>query len=91
MAAKTTPLLGQFLVAINGFVQARNEQGLAEWIALEPPFNQHYLQMIEELKLACPTYTSRASSTPRARASARLVTMNAAPWLTAALATISLV
>lgn len=44
-----TPLLGQFLVAINGFIQHRNEGSLAEWIALEPPFNEHYLGMIKEL------------------------------------------
>ncbi|KAK0844216.1 hypothetical protein LTS02_015792 [Friedmanniomyces endolithicus] len=40
--AMATPLLGQFLVQVNGFVQARNETGLADWIALEPPFNEQY-------------------------------------------------
>ncbi|KAK5115208.1 hypothetical protein LTR85_009966 [Meristemomyces frigidus] len=49
-----TPLLGQYLVAINGFIQARNESSLAEWIALEPPFNNHYRGMIQELNQAYP-------------------------------------
>lgn len=49
-----TPLLGQFLVAINGFIQARNEEALAEWMALEPPFNDHYQGMIRELKQSFP-------------------------------------
>ncbi|KAK5138058.1 hypothetical protein LTR08_005856 [Meristemomyces frigidus] len=49
-----TPLLGQYLVGINGFVQARNEASLAEWIALEPPFSNHYLGMIQELKQTYP-------------------------------------
>ncbi|KAK0268389.1 hypothetical protein LTR91_001147 [Friedmanniomyces endolithicus] len=49
-----TPLLGQFLVQINGFVQARNESGLADWIALEPPFNEQYGAMIREIQSAYP-------------------------------------
>ncbi|TKA83132.1 hypothetical protein B0A55_00890 [Friedmanniomyces simplex] len=49
-----TPLLGQFLVQVNGFVQARNESGLTDWIALEPPFNEQYGAMIRELQAAYP-------------------------------------
>lgn len=52
-----TPLLGQYLVAINGFIQARNESSLAEWIALEPPFNNHYQGMIQELHQTYPKGT----------------------------------
>ncbi|KAK4545144.1 hypothetical protein LTR36_003695 [Oleoguttula mirabilis] len=53
-ADMATPLLGQYLVAINGFIHARNESSLAEWIALEPPFNSHYQGMIQELNQAYP-------------------------------------
>ncbi|KAK3669224.1 hypothetical protein LTR78_010898 [Recurvomyces mirabilis] len=49
-----TPLLGQYLVQINGFISARNETSLADWIALEPPFNQHYQDMVKELQAAYP-------------------------------------
>ena len=49
-----TPLLGQFLAAMNGFIVARNEKSISEWIALEPPFNEHYLSMIQELKQTYP-------------------------------------
>ncbi|KAK1084130.1 hypothetical protein LTR48_005737 [Friedmanniomyces endolithicus] len=52
--AMATPLLGQFLVQVNGFVQARNETGLADWIALEPPFNEQYGGMIREIQNAYP-------------------------------------
>ncbi|KAK1816002.1 hypothetical protein LTR12_009599 [Friedmanniomyces endolithicus] len=52
--AMATPLLGQFLVQVNGFVQARNETGLADWIALEPPFNEQYGAMIREIQSAYP-------------------------------------
>ncbi|KAK1064003.1 hypothetical protein LTR74_009070 [Friedmanniomyces endolithicus] len=52
--AMATPLLGQFLVQVNGFVQARNETGLADWIALEPPFNEQYGAMIREVQIAYP-------------------------------------
>ena len=50
----STPLLGQFLVAVNGFISVRNENGLADYLALEPPFGQHYIRMIDELKSAYP-------------------------------------
>jgi hypothetical protein len=45
-----TPLLGQFLVAINGFITAKNEKSLADYLVLEPPFGDHYVRMIQELK-----------------------------------------
>ena len=45
-----TPMLGQFLVAVNGFVQYKNEAQLADYLALEPPFGEHYGHMIRELK-----------------------------------------
>ena len=50
----STPLLGQFLVAINGFIQVQNEGSLADYIVLEPPFGEHYMRMIQELKQAYP-------------------------------------
>lgn len=49
-----TPLLGQFLVAINGFTQARNEAQLTDYLVLEPPFSPHYHNMIKELREAYP-------------------------------------
>ena len=49
-----TPLLGQFLVAINGFIQVRNEAQLNDYLVVEPPFSGHYQQMIQELKRAYP-------------------------------------
>ena len=66
-----TPLLGQFLVAINGFIQARNEISLAEYLTLEPPFNSHYIQMQAELQRAYPrgsesALESKVSATLRA-------------------------
>ena len=52
MAAQ--PMLGQFLVAINGFIKAKNEAQLADWLVLEPPFSDHYSKMIAELKSGYP-------------------------------------
>ena len=49
-----TPMLGQFLVAVNGFVQVKNEAQLADYLALEPPFGEHYGHMIRELKQQYP-------------------------------------
>ena len=49
-----TPTLGQFLVAVDGFVQARNEEQLADYLALEPPFGGLYQTMIGELQRAYP-------------------------------------
>ncbi|KAK5684197.1 hypothetical protein LTS10_004061 [Elasticomyces elasticus] len=49
-----TKHLGQFLVQVNGFVQARNGEDLTQWLALEPPFNAQYLEMIQELQTAFP-------------------------------------
>lgn len=49
-----TPLLGQFLVAINGFIQVRNESQLNDYLVLEPPFRDHYTRMIQELKQTYP-------------------------------------
>lgn len=48
------PLIGQYLVAINGFIQARNETQLNDYLILEPPFNNHYMRMIQELKQSYP-------------------------------------
>ncbi len=55
-----TPLLGQFLVAINGFIGVRNESALADYLVLEPPFGDHYTRMIEELKDAYPRGSEEA-------------------------------
>ncbi|QIW94901.1 hypothetical protein AMS68_000419 [Peltaster fructicola] len=49
-----TPSLGQFLVAINGFVKAGNASEISNYLALEPPFNQQYYAMIEELRKTHP-------------------------------------
>lgn len=54
MVTAATPMLGQFLNQVNGFITARNEAKLAEWLALEPPFNPSHLQMIEELRRVFP-------------------------------------
>jgi len=50
----STPLLGQFLNALNGFIKVRNEASLADWIVLEPPFNERYMEMIQELRQTYP-------------------------------------
>lgn len=50
----TNSSLGQFLVQINGFLQAQNEARLADWMVLEPPFNAQYGKMIDELKRSYP-------------------------------------
>ena len=49
-----TPMLGHFLVAINGFIQVRNSDSLCNYLALEPPFNDSHMRMIQELKQAYP-------------------------------------
>ncbi|KAK5114481.1 hypothetical protein LTR62_002416 [Meristemomyces frigidus] len=49
-----TPYIGQFLVAVNGFIQVRNETKLNEYIALEPPFTDHYGLMGQELQTVYP-------------------------------------
>lgn len=49
-----TPVLGQFLVAIDGFVKVQNEQQLADYLPLEPPFGELYYQLIAELKQVYP-------------------------------------
>lgn len=46
----STPSLGQFLVAINGFIKVGNAAQISDYLALEPPFNDHYYKMIEELR-----------------------------------------
>ena len=53
-ALPKTAVLGQFLVAINGFIQHANERQLADYLAMEPPFNEHYLEMIQLLREAYP-------------------------------------
>ncbi|KAF2862205.1 hypothetical protein K470DRAFT_243865 [Piedraia hortae CBS 480.64] len=49
-----TPLLGQFLVAINGFISVNNSTSLTEYLVLEPPFNPTYNQLIAELRTHFP-------------------------------------
>lgn len=49
-----TPLLGQFLVALNGFVKVENASQIADYLVLEPPFAQHYNGMIDELRKNYP-------------------------------------
>jgi hypothetical protein len=49
-----TPLVGQFLVAINGFIIAQNVNEIRSYFVLEPPFSGHYVQMIAELRRAYP-------------------------------------
>ncbi|KAM3413948.1 hypothetical protein BST61_g10617 [Cercospora zeina] len=50
-----TPMLGQCLTAINGYVQAQNEAQLTGILAFEPPFPDDHRQMIEELRRAFPS------------------------------------
>lgn len=50
----STPLVGQFLVAINGFIKVGNAEEIASYLAIEPPFSQHYNQMIQELRSHYP-------------------------------------
>jgi hypothetical protein len=50
----TTALLGQFLVAVNGFVLHDNATQLGEYLVLEPPFGTQYVNMIAELRQAYP-------------------------------------
>nr|POE77860.1 pci domain-containing protein [Quercus suber] len=45
-----TPVLGQFLNYINGFVAARNGEEMGRYIQLEPPFNDLHQQMVGELQ-----------------------------------------
>ncbi|SMR56130.1 unnamed protein product [Zymoseptoria tritici ST99CH_3D1] len=46
--------LGQFLVAINGFIQNHNEDQLAQWMIIEPPFPNEYQQLISEVRQLYP-------------------------------------
>jgi len=50
----TTPMLGQFLNAINGFIKAQNETQITDWLVLEPPFGPQYHTLIAELRQAFP-------------------------------------
>lgn len=50
----TTALVGQFLTAINGFLGVQNEAQIADYLILEPPFSDHYMKMIAEIKQAFP-------------------------------------
>ncbi|EMC95711.1 hypothetical protein BAUCODRAFT_56129, partial [Baudoinia panamericana UAMH 10762] len=52
--------LGQFLVAINGFIKSRNEASITDWLVVEPPWNPHYLGMIQELRSTCPSGNEQA-------------------------------
>ena len=49
-----TPYLGQFINAVNGFIQHKNENSLADYLVIEPPFGEHYQHMIRELKQSYP-------------------------------------
>jgi nuclear mRNA export protein PCID2/THP1 len=49
-----TPYLGQFINAVNGFIQHKNESSLADYLVIEPPFGEHYQHMIRELKQSYP-------------------------------------
>lgn len=52
--AAPTPVLGQFLNYINGFVAAKNAVELGKYVQLEPPFGSLYQQMIAELQSVYP-------------------------------------
>ncbi|KXT13906.1 hypothetical protein AC579_2639 [Pseudocercospora musae] len=49
-----SPVLGQFLTAINGFIQVQNARELASYIAIEPPFGKLYYDLIAELEQNYP-------------------------------------
>ncbi|EME81213.1 uncharacterized protein MYCFIDRAFT_1872, partial [Pseudocercospora fijiensis CIRAD86] len=49
-----TPVLGQFLTAINGFILVQNARELASYIAIEPPFGKLYYDLIAELQQNYP-------------------------------------
>lgn len=53
-ATMSTPMLGQFLNAINGFIKAQNEAQISDWLVLEPPFGPTYHTLIAELRQAFP-------------------------------------
>jgi hypothetical protein len=59
-ASMATPTLGQFLNQVNGFIKARNEIHLADWLVLEPPFGTIYAQLIEELRRVYPKHKESA-------------------------------
>ncbi|KAM0696650.1 hypothetical protein Q7P36_003899 [Cladosporium allicinum] len=59
-ASMATPTLGQFLNQVNGFIKARNEVHLADWLVLEPPFGTIYAQLIEELRRVYPKHKESA-------------------------------
>jgi hypothetical protein len=59
-ASMATPTLGQFLNQVNGLIAARNESKLADWLVLEPPFGNTYVQMIEELRRVFPKHKESA-------------------------------
>lgn len=58
--AGQTPVLGQFLNYVNGFVAARNGDELGKYIKLEPPFGDLYQQMIGELQRVFPKGREKA-------------------------------
>lgn len=58
--AAGTPLVGQFLVSINGFVKVQNEGQIAQYFKLEPPFSDHYASMIAELRQNYPKGSEEA-------------------------------
>ncbi|KAK4613857.1 PCI domain-containing protein [Fulvia fulva] len=49
-----TPILGQFLVAINGFIKADNEAGITDYMVIEPPYSDMYNKLISELQQNFP-------------------------------------
>ncbi len=40
----------KFLTSIRGFIKARNGDGLRNWLKVEPPLPQEYLNLANELK-----------------------------------------
>ncbi|USW56055.1 Putative Csn12 family protein [Septoria linicola] len=49
-----TAMLGQCLTAINGYIQAENEEQLTNILTFEPPFTGDHSNMIAELRQAYP-------------------------------------
>ncbi|EME42713.1 hypothetical protein DOTSEDRAFT_73505 [Dothistroma septosporum NZE10] len=48
------PILGQFLIAINGFIAADNEAGITDYMVIEPPYSEMYNRLISELQQYYP-------------------------------------
>lgn len=46
----TMSLAIEFLTSIRGFLKSRNDSGLRDWLRVEPPLPQQYLNLAAELK-----------------------------------------